>query len=132
MWCMWHVRCVVYACLLSLSLLSLLFPLCLCACAFVVVVVVVTRAMMMMAVLHCVVASNAARINQEQTQLLTQLWCTRCSLPPSLAPSLLSMLQPARLSKNRKKRGHVSAGHGRVGMSVLCVLCPHPLSTTID
>ena len=23
--------------------------------------------------------------------------------------------QPSRLSKNRKKRGHVSAGHGRIG-----------------
>ena len=25
------------------------------------------------------------------------------------------ILQPSRLSKNRKKRGHVSAGHGRIG-----------------
>lgn len=29
--------------------------------------------------------------------------------------SRLRILQPSRFSKNRKKRGHVSAGHGRVG-----------------
>lgn len=28
---------------------------------------------------------------------------------------LVSLLQPSKLSKNRKKRGHVSAGHGRIG-----------------
>jgi hypothetical protein len=25
------------------------------------------------------------------------------------------LIQPSRLKKNRKKRGHVSAGHGRIG-----------------
>ncbi|RUS33935.1 ribosomal protein L18e/L15-domain-containing protein [Jimgerdemannia flammicorona] len=48
-------------------------------------------------------------------------------IPPSIHPSIHQFpsmttipskstnLSPSRLSKNRKKRGHVSAGHGRVG-----------------
>lgn len=35
--------------------------------------------------------------------------------PPAHPPTHSSSTMPTRLHKNRKKRGHVSAGHGRVG-----------------
>ena len=55
----------------------------------------------------------APHLNAATFELLSQSWAGKVQVAGVVLIGATSM--PAGLRKNRKKRGHVSAGHGRIG-----------------